>query len=55
MAEPTPEVPPGQDADSDREYWQRVCAAMPPMTPDEIADVATVLRRIDARRSHEDN
>lgn len=33
-----------------REYWQRACAALPPMTGDEIAAVALVFRRIDQRR-----
>jgi transcriptional regulator with XRE-family HTH domain len=40
--------PPG--ADTSREYWDVICAGMPPMTPEQIADVARVLRRIDAQR-----
>lgn len=31
-------------------YWRPIVAAMDPMTKEEIADVAAVLRRIDARR-----
>lgn len=46
MAELT--VPAG--ADDSWEYWDVICAAMPPMTDDEITTVATVLNRIDARR-----
>jgi transcriptional regulator with XRE-family HTH domain len=34
-------------ADDSWEYWGLICAAMPPMTEDQIATVATVLRRID--------
>ena len=33
-------------------YWRRACAALPPMSPEEIATVAVVLRRIDDRRGH---
>ena len=40
--------PPG--ADDSWEYWGLICAAMPPMTDDQIATVATVLRRIDKHR-----
>jgi hypothetical protein len=40
----------GIDPESYR-YWKRAVAALPPMTPEEIAAVGTVLRRIDARRS----
>lgn len=32
-------------------YWARVCAALPPMTAEEIADIAVILRRIDERRN----
>ena len=32
-------------------YWREACAALPPMTPEEIAAVAVILRRIDARRN----
>lgn len=38
----------GIDPESYR-YWKRACAALPPMTPEEIAAVGVVLRRIDAR------
>lgn len=38
----------GIDPESYR-YWKRACAAMPPMTPEEIAAVGVVLRRIDNR------
>ncbi|MGW5718349.1 hypothetical protein ACWEVP_19435 [Amycolatopsis sp. NPDC003865] len=31
------------------EYWRRACAALPPMTGDEIERLAVVLRRIDQR------
>jgi hypothetical protein len=34
-------------------YWRRACAALPPMTPEEIAAVAVILRRIDARRGQQ--
>lgn len=40
--------PPG--ADESFEYWELICAAMPPMTSDELASVVTILRRIDHRR-----
>ncbi|MFI5587224.1 helix-turn-helix domain-containing protein [Amycolatopsis sp. NPDC051758] len=40
--------PPG--ADDSWEYWGLICAAMPPMTENQIATVATVLRRIDKHR-----
>jgi transcriptional regulator with XRE-family HTH domain len=42
--------PPG--ADDSWEYWGLICAAMPPMTDDQIATVATVLRRIDQQHQH---
>lgn len=45
--------PPG--ADDSWEYWGLICAAMPPMTDDQIATVATVLRRIDKNREHPDD
>ena len=35
-------------------YWQAVCADLPPMTEQEIANVALVMRRIDARRAQRD-
>ena len=38
----------GIDPESYR-YWKRAVAALPPMTPEEIAAVGAVLRRIDAR------
>ncbi len=34
-------------------YWQAVCADLPPMTEQEIANVALVMRRIDARRAQQ--
>ena len=40
----------GIDPESYR-YWKRAVAAQPPMTPEEIAAVGAVLRRIDARRA----
>jgi hypothetical protein len=33
-------------------YWAPIVAAMPPMTADDLADVAGILRRIDTRRRH---
>lgn len=33
-------------------YWRAVCEAMPPMTSQEIAEIATLLRRIDARHGN---
>lgn len=39
-------------ADNSWEYWGLICATMPPMTDDQIATVATVLRRIDQHRKH---
>ena len=38
----------GIDPESYR-YWKRAVAALPPMTPEEIAAVGAVLRRIDVR------
>ncbi|HEX5403156.1 MAG TPA: helix-turn-helix transcriptional regulator [Pseudonocardiaceae bacterium] len=35
------------DAQDSWEYWALICAAMPPMTDEQITSVATVLRRID--------
>lgn len=32
-------------------YWEPICAAMDPLTPEEIADVGAILRRADARRA----
>lgn len=43
------------DADDSWEYWGLICAAMPPMTDDQIATVATVLRRIDKHRERPDD
>ncbi|MBB4910777.1 hypothetical protein [Actinophytocola algeriensis] len=40
----------GIDPESYR-YWKRAVSAQPPMTPEEIAAVGAVLRRIDARRA----
>jgi hypothetical protein len=34
------------------DYWQRAVSALPPMTDEEIAAVAVILRRIDARHPH---
>ncbi|MFB9727294.1 helix-turn-helix transcriptional regulator [Haloechinothrix salitolerans] len=42
-------------ADNSWEYWGLICAAMPPMTADQIATVATVLRRIDKHRERPDD
>jgi hypothetical protein len=44
----------GIDPESYR-YWKRACAALPPMTPEEIAAVGVVLRRIDARLAKKRN
>jgi len=65
MAGSSPDQQPGQTyqraSDDDQEarelgidpesyrYWKRAVSAMPPMTPEEIATVGAVLRRIDAR------
>lgn len=38
-------------ADDSWEYWDVICAAMSPMTVEEIASVGTVLRRIDTYRA----
>ncbi|GAB1513244.1 hypothetical protein [Actinophytocola sp. KF-1] len=43
----------GIDPESYR-YWKRAVTALPPMTPEEIAAVGAVLRRIDARRARRD-
>jgi hypothetical protein len=58
---PNPTQAPGSDDDQEARdagidpesyrYWKRAVAALPPMTPEEIAAVGTVLRRIDARRA----
>lgn len=40
------------DADDSWEYWSVRCAHLPPMTDEQIATVATVLRRIDQQRHH---
>src|ERR1700754_1657356 len=40
--------PAGINPESSR-YWKRVVAKTPPMTPEEIAAVGVILRRIDAR------
>ncbi|SDC20339.1 hypothetical protein SAMN05216174_101492 [Actinokineospora iranica] len=42
------------DADDSWEYWGLICAAMPPMTSEQIASVAVVLRRIDQQRQNAD-
>jgi hypothetical protein len=44
----------GIDPESYR-YWKRACAALPPMTSEEIAAVGVVLRRIDARLAKQRN
>lgn len=36
-------------------YWKQVVAKMPPMTPEEIAAVGAILRRIDARVAAQSN
>jgi hypothetical protein len=56
--QPTAEQPAKDDCEDTTEpvdaeslhHWQQACAAMPPMTADEIETVAVVLRRIDQRR-----
>jgi hypothetical protein len=58
---PNPTQNPGSDDDQEARdagidpesyrYWKRAVAALPPMTPEEIAAVGAVLRRIDARRT----
>lgn len=40
------------DTNDSWEYWGVICAAMPPMTPEQIATVASVLRRIEKHRQH---
>lgn len=45
-AEPTEPIDP-----EGLEYWRQACAALPPMTDDEIERLAVVLRRIDQRRN----
>jgi transcriptional regulator with XRE-family HTH domain len=42
------------DADDSWEYCGLICAAMPPMTTEQIASVAVVLRRIDQQRHNAD-
>jgi hypothetical protein len=48
-----PEVPPqrtrSQISEESRAYWRPIVAAMAPMNSEEIADVAAILRRIEAR------
>jgi hypothetical protein len=61
---PNPTQTPGRDDDQEARdagidpesyrYWKRAVAALPPMTPEEIAAVGAVLRRIDARRARRD-
>jgi hypothetical protein len=34
-------------------YWQAVSASLPPMTEQEIANVALIMRRNDARRAQQ--
>lgn len=42
------------NVDDSWEYWEVICAHMPPMSNEQIATVATVLRRIQ-RRSHDND
>ncbi|MGH3520872.1 MAG: helix-turn-helix domain-containing protein [Haloechinothrix sp.] len=42
------------DADDSWECWDVICAGMPPMSGEQIHTVATVLRRIQRRRHHDD-
>ncbi|MFD9966096.1 hypothetical protein [Amycolatopsis sp. NPDC058986] len=53
-----PEVPAqrttSQISEESRAYWRPIVAAMKPMTSEEIADVAAILRRIDNRRRTND-
>jgi hypothetical protein len=49
-ADETPEAR-SAEAESDA-YWQEICAGMPPMSDDDIAAVAVILRQIaDSRRN----
>jgi len=34
-----------------RAYWEPLCAAMEPMSREDLADIVTILRRIDTRRA----
>jgi len=65
-ANPQPQPQPGSATKEDKRddtassideesqaYWTRTVSAMPPMTPEEIATVAVILRRIDARRGQQ--
>jgi hypothetical protein len=36
-------------------YWEPIVASMPPMTYEDLADVADILRRIHARRGQAEN
>lgn len=51
------QIPPEQAttliSDESRAYWRPVVAAMVPMNGEEIADVAAVIRRIEARTNAE--
>jgi len=58
----TPDAPHDTDSDLDAgvdgesyRHWRRAAAALPPMTPEEIAAVGLILRRIDARTSARDS
>lgn len=52
------EVPPqrttSQISEESRAYWRPIVAAMEPMTDEDIADVAEVIRRSRARRFQEE-
>ncbi|MBB4683964.1 hypothetical protein [Amycolatopsis jiangsuensis] len=47
--ERTPRQPPSQISEESWAYWRPIVAAMEPMTHEQLADVAAILRRIQAR------
>ncbi|WP_370934665.1 hypothetical protein [Amycolatopsis sp. cg13] len=56
---PTLSIPPqrhtSQISEESRAYWRPIVAAMDPMTSEELADVAEILRDIDARLAAQEN
>lgn len=57
MAEPTPHVDSPIDPEEEESFkhWERVCAAMPPMTQTEIEEVGAILRRISERQAQQNS
>ncbi|MBB4684638.1 hypothetical protein [Amycolatopsis jiangsuensis] len=49
--ERTPRDAASQISEESRAYWRPIVAAMEPMTHEQLADVAAILRRIEARHS----